>query len=886
MLLPIIAVGGSATYNTLNFDPQCLPTAMPTEVAKHLERAEKALARGKPDLALEEYLEILREDPQNDKIREAAADLCVTLNRSSEAAKLLTPLFDRFASIGDNPRAVITFKKIARMGTPTTEQWFRFAQLVEKSSRKEALDAYELALGGLAQAGRRMEARAVLQRIIALDPTEENYRREGQLATALGDNQGAAAAFYEAGCIARKAGRDGSTWFQQAYAADPANLGAALGYARGLLEAGDAARAITVMQPFASSAAGNLDFGEIYGRALLQAGRPAEAEPFIWAIYQRDPAQLGYAEELLRVFAKAQDNARALALARNLEAAEHKLGRRREFAKTLKDVSDQFPLDIAFLEYLVQVFNNTSREHDYCSTLLKLFDLYYEAGNYAKAGDSLDRAAEVDAYEPGHQKRLELLRGKIDNHFFNAIANRFQIANPVREQEAAPADADQQSTVLEDLVLQAEIFLQYSMRSKAVERLERIAKLFPYEEERNEKLRQLFNNAGFTPNYKGVPRPAALSAAAAVPAAPAAPTPSAAPVVSSPVVSAEDAVDNIARVTEITRNIYRQGNVKSVLFTTANEVGRHWNVSRCIAALCVPGKPPSAVLEYCAPAVKQSDVMALVKLIGALLPTTRDRGIVSLPNAPTAPELAALQQIVAALEIQSLLAVPLMDGDNATGVLILEQCGSQRYWRTADTVVLKTIADQVVQAFQNARLRSLVRNLAVTDERSGLLRRSSYIDVLLSEARRAQQASSTATIMLFHFGKATALVKECGEAAVNDMMLQIGQILSSHIRQTDMAIRYDLTTIALILADTDAKNSFFVVDKMRKALSAVKLPASGRPVSATVGIAEAAVRPEFDPVDIVTEVINRAETALEVAKSEGGNKAHSIAANLQSTAVA
>jgi len=851
---------------------------MSSELAKRLERAEKAIAKGKPDLALEEYLEALREDPKNDKVREAAADLCVTLNRPADAATLLSPLFDRMASIGDNARAVITFKKIARLATPPVEQWFRFGQLIEKSSRREALEAYETAVNGLEQSGRRLEARPILQRIVALEPTEQNYRREGDLALDLGDNKAAAAAFFEAGRIARQAGRDGMTWFQQAYAADPENLPVALAYGRGLLDRGDAARVITVLERFAAIASSNLELGEIYGRALLAAGRPKAAEPFIWPLYQRDPSQVGYVEQLLRAFLKAQEHTSALALAQRLEASEHKLGRRREFAKTLKDVADQYLLDLEFLEYLVQVFNNASREHDYCKTLLKLFDLYYAAGNFFKAGDALDRAAEVDPYEPGHQQRLERLRGKIDNHLFNAIANRFQTASSVREQEPQSAQEDDQTTVLEDLVLQAEIFLQYSMRSKALERLERIGKLFPYEEEKNQKIQQLFIAAGFTPNYKGVPRPAGMPAPGSAPAASQQPA--------MPAAANEDAVDNIARVTEITRNIYRQGNVKSVLFTTVNEVGRHWQVSRCIAGLCVPGKPPSAALEYCAPNVPQSEVMAIVKLIGAVLPLAEQRGVVSLTDAAHSPELAAIHPVVAALDIRSLLAVPLMDGESVAGILILEQCAATRLWRQGDIVVLKTIADQVVQAFQNARLRSLVKNLAVTDERSGLLKRSSYLDVLLSEARRAQQQKSTVTVMLFYFGKASALVKECGEAAVKDMMLQVGQIVTANVRQSDMAVRYDLTTLALILADTSTKNSFFVADKMRKALAAVKIPGSDREVTLTAGIAEAAIQHNFDPVDIVTEVINRAEAALEVAKAEGGNSAHSIAPNLQPVAVA
>ena len=307
-------------------------------------------------------------------------------------------------------------------------------------------------------------------------------------------------------------------------------------------------------------------------------------------------------------------------------------------------------------------------------------------------------------------------------------------------------------------------------------------------------------------------------------------------------------------------------------------------MSRCIAGLCAPGKPPSAALEYCAPNVKQSEVMAIVKLIGAVLPLAEQRGMVSLADAVSSPELAAIPEVVSALDIRSLLAVPLVDGERISGILLLEQCGTQRRWRQADIMVLKTIADQVVQALQNVRLRSLVRNLAVTDERSGLLKRSSYLDVLLSEARRgAQQQKTALTVMLFSFGKASALVKECGEAAVKDMMLQIGQILAANMRQTDMGVRYDLTSVALILADTSAKNAFFVVDKMRKALAAIKVPGTDRELTLTTGIGEAAVQHSFDPVDIVTEVINRVEAALEIAKAEGGNKAHSIAPNLQPT---
>ncbi|HSM86186.1 MAG TPA: diguanylate cyclase, partial [Candidatus Limnocylindrales bacterium] len=386
----------------------------------------------------------------------------------------------------------------------------------------------------------------------------------------------------------------------------------------------------------------------------------------------------------------------------------------------------------------------------------------------------------------------------------------------------------------------------------------------PREEDKNEKLKDLYASAGFSPVYQTpAPKPAAAAAANAGGVAAA---------------DDENAVDNFARVTEITRNIYRQANVKSVLFTAVNEIGRHFNASRCVAGLCTPGKPPAAALEYCAPGVKQSDVMAIVKLIGITQQLTGTE-IAAVPNARSAKELAPVKEHVDALSIESLLAVPLLDANEQSGILILEQT-TPRQWRQTDLVVLRTIAEQVVLAVANARLRTLMKTLAVTDEKSGLLKRSSYLDVLLSEVKRSLQQQTPLSLLLLHFGKASALVKEIGQAQVESLMQQIGQSLSTHIRQNDVAVRYDLTTIALILSDTTEKNAFLVVDKMRRVLAPVKIPGTEKAPPMSAGIAEAVMQEKFDAVDIVTEAINRVENALELARVEGGNKAHSLAATL------
>jgi len=860
------------------------------DISKRLEKAEKYLQRSKPEAALEEYLNILDDEPGNEQVRQAAADLCLALDRRSEAAELLSSLLELEFEAGESAKGSITYKKLCKITTPTPMQTFQYAQLTEKRDRKEALDAYALALQGFERQHKDKQALAACKRMVELSPTIENLQLTAEKASALGEGKTGATSFVQLGLLQdQESPGSGFASYEKAYNFDPMNFQAIYLYGRGLFSRNSVRECLAVLEQVVTRVKGLPELRELYAHALMAARRPAEAEPYTWEAFEKDPQQLEEVASLVGVYLDVNDTRGALELAKRLEDHETVAGRRREFITSMYEMSDRRLATLGFTEYLVKLFDTANREHEYSHTLLKLFQLYYAAGKYGQAGETLDRAAELDPYEPGHGKRLEMLRGRIDDHHYRRIANRFHRVDnkPEAVAQASPAPAasaeparESEPTVLEDFILQAEIYLQYGMRSKALERLERVSKLFPREEQKNEKLRHLYISAGFTPVYEVAS--AVAKATAPAPAAP--PEKPAPPPAAAPSQYEENAVDNFARVTEITRNIYRQVNVKSVLFTAVNDIGRHFNASRCVAGLCTPGKPPSAALEYCAPGVKQSDVMAIVRLIG-LTQQLAANGPVTISNAKAARELAPAAEHIHALNIESLLAVPLLDSGDQSGILILEQTSS-RQWQQTDIVVLKTIAEQMVLAVSNVRLRTLMKTLAVTDEKSGLLKRSSYLDVLLSEVRRSLQQKAPMTLMLLHFGKASAMVKEIGEGQVESMMQQIGQALASHIRQNDVAVRYDLTTIALVLSDTTEKNAFLVVDKMRKVLAPTKIPGTEKTPPISVGIAEAVLQERFDAVDMVTEVINRVESALEIARAEGGNKAHSLAPVLQPNAVA
>jgi len=831
------------------------------ELAKRVERAEKLLQKGKTAEALEEYLLVLRDDGDNDVVRQLAADLCLSLNRNADAVKLLGELFERQVGVGDATRASLTYKKLARHGSPTWQQKFRFGQLLEGSNKKLAAGTYEAALSDLGKLGKKKEAAEILDRIVALEPTQANLQRVAEVASELGNRKAAASAFQRIAELVVAENGDAATWYERAYQEDASDQSIALAYGKSLLAQGQVGAAIFIIEPQMNSGEVTPALRETYADALLAAGRHAEAEPLVWQLFEQNPGRVQQVIALIGSLLDGSLDEPAVALARKLEQFQRRRGERRQFIAIMEDITAAHRASPQMLEFLSELYNASNRENDYCQTLLKLFDLYCSTGEYVKAAECLDRAAEVDPYEPGHLKRLDLLKGHVEDGRFRAISGRFTASTKAAEEPVQEEGPTLGAATLQDLMLQAEILVQYGMRNKAVERLQRIQELFPREEERNEDLQRLYLSAGVTPRYAGsAPLPPAAVAPVATPAA----TPD----------PATD-VRAFTRVAEISRKLYHQGTAPAVLNTAVREIGTHWEATRCIAAMGKAGLSATTE-EFCVEGSKKASAAAIAELVGCLQKAVDGHEPLAIEDAAKAVSLQAARKALTEMGAASVLAIPLSDGQEIVGMLVLVH-NRPRVWQHGDMVVLKTLADQMVIALNNAGLRRLVKNLSVTDEKSGLLKRASYIDLLLAESKRAIQNASALSVLLLQFGKSAGMIKEYGEAEVQALMEKAGQLFAANIRSNDLAFRYDTTTIAILLGETAEKEGMLAVEKLRKIISELHLPAKdegsqGPSAQFSAGLAEAVIRTEYDPADVVTEVINRVEHALAQAMGQGPGK--------------
>jgi diguanylate cyclase (GGDEF)-like protein len=696
------------------------------------------------------------------------------------------------------------------------------------------------------------------------------------LSSELKDGKAAAAAFLKVAELTKTAGGNPAQWVERAYGEDQSDPQIALAYAQGLLEQGQAGAAIFVLEPLVIAGQASEQMRELYGKALLEANRLNDAEPVLWQLFEENPARAKEIAKLIALFLDAEQERDAVALAGKLAGYFQQKSDRRPFLAMMQEVTSKHPSSAEMLEFMSVQFNAANRENDYCQTLLKLFDLYCSMGDYNKAAEALDRAAEVDAYEHGHHKRLEMLKGKIDESHYKLIAQRF---TGMADSVAAPVIPDEKllgSAALQDLMLQAEILVQYGMRSKALERLQRIQQLFPHEEEHNSALQQLYMTAGLVPTYAAEAQHSAPPVTAAATTRVADPPPGQ--------TSAD--LSSFARVAEITRKLYRQNSADAVLTTAANEIGAQWKAPRCVVATRKPGLRPTSTKEFCAAGSNGCNPDVLENLIITVHDLAIQKGgALSSGNVQTTAELQPLREVFNQLGVASLLVLPLVDGTEPVGVVLLMQ-SAPLAWNSNELVVLKTICDQIVLALNNAGLRRLVKGLSVTDEKSGLLKRASYLDLLMAETRRNTQQSTPVTVLLMQFGDKNAMLKEFGEAAVEAMMQQIGQLFAANIRQNDLAFRYETTTIAITLGETAEKEGIMAAEKLQRLAAQVKVGEKQAGSRFNAGLAEAVVRAEFDPVDIVTEVVNRAERALQAAIAQGANKVVALAPSNAAAAVA
>ncbi|MGA8143085.1 MAG: diguanylate cyclase [Candidatus Acidiferrales bacterium] len=855
---------------------------MAQDTAKHLERARRALEKNKLREATVEYQAVLEDVPANQEAIQALADIYTRLNEPALAAQFYGTQFDRLVEAGDASKATAIFTRFLRSFPQPPDRLMQFGSLLQKQNRTgEAIEQFGTAAQLYQQQQRDIEALACYESIALLDP--ENPGRHvvlGELAERLGHIDLATRSYLRAGQLTQASGGldEAIEYFERAHHLSPEDRTGALLFAEARLRKGDAEGCVALLDPIAANEK-DTAFLALFGEALLRTHRLDRAREIFEAYYKQKPEGFSKLFELAGAYILDGDEPKAATLLVHTKDLMRSCRRETELVAHMDQMAATFNASLPIAEVVARLYEELNRETKYFDALVHLFDLYLGAGQIKQACDSLDRLVDIDPYDYRNHERIARLEGKADPAFLQNILARAAKAATVstRTDGFTGAGSDQAATAgpiteearaqqaLEDLIVQVEIFLQYSLQSKAVERLQRIAELFPGEEEKNERLRSLYERANWWP--KGAPpKPAAKPAPAAppAPAVPLAPGVDTVPFVGMGAATPAETHRDLAAIAEINRLMYRQSTPREVLMTTATEIGKHLGVTRCLVTVGGAGEPQMNA-EYATAGIQPAGtprIAAIAELMSRASPDAL--GGIELNVAGTG--------VLRDLGLSSALGVVLTDKETQlpSGALLVGTA-SARKWKPNESFFLQAVGDQLVISVNHTRLRSLVRSLAVADERTGLLSRGAYVDCLLMESNRARSQGTALSLIVLQVDRGGDLLRQHGDAPVDHFIEQLARAVSSAVRQTDVAVKYTAWSLVFILPDTALDNATALAEKLRQVASTIQPSWGAQDLTISAVVAQATSRPGDETEDRVTEWMNRAEAGIDEARQRGGN---------------
>jgi len=849
---------------------------MAIDLEKLLTRAKKSIERGKLDDAIEAYLEIHGAYPVNLDALQNLGDLYTRSNNAEKAAHYYGLQFDRLVEARDPAKAMALYSRFLKATTQPPERVARYANLLQKQNRSmEAIEQFENAAELYLFQQRTAEALTCWERIAVLDP--DNPGRHfliGEVAERLGQMEPAARGYLRAGQLTMGLNDVDAaiSILEKAHRILPNDRAIALVYADGMLRKGQAQRAVEMLEPFATGSS-DADLQVLLGRAQLESKQFDKS----FATFESLARPTGqHFEKLFEIAVKQIELGEEAAAVKSIEKIRAIVSAAKKdeaFAAAFENLLGSHSKSIPLHEYAGRYYNEINRETKYFAVLVKLFDLYLEKGNVKGACDALDRLVEIDPYDNNHAERLGRLEGKADESYLKSFRGRltktagssapvvttrtaFEVGD-TGGQTSMPSvergsSATQRTQTLEDMIVQTEIFLQYSLEAKAKERLQKIAEMFPAEEEKNERLRALYEQAKWCPPGSKMQQKAARPAASGTGTATKTGSFNA------------DTLRDLTKMSEVNKVLFRQPTPKAILSAAVNEVGKHLRATWCTATIGPPGRPPQLTGEYNAVGSEPMPPARLAKLLPMVANESPDAlGAISF-DAGTNPAFKETG-------LQSLLAVLLVDKEKQeTGGMLMVAMEAARRWKPNESYFLQAVGDQMLVAVNHARLRTLMKTLAVADEKTGLLSASSYQDCLLAETARAKQQSTPFSLLVLQVDKARELARQFGEDKIEGYIENLSRTLLTGVRQTDIAVKYVGWAVALVMPDTTGGNALGLADKLRRLAGTVKAPWNGSGVTLSAVVAEAAVQQQYDNEDIVTHLINRVENALEdVRKGEG-----------------
>lgn len=281
-----------------------------------------------------------------------------------------------------------------------------------------------------------------------------------------------------------------------------------------------------------------------------------------------------------------------------------------------------------------------------------------------------------------------------------------------------------------------------------------------------------------------------------------------------------------------------------------------------VVTAATPLGPPGPIIVYVNPAFTALTGYAADEVIGR---STR------LLNGPkTDPQTVAA--VRAAMESQRPIRVELLN----------YRRDGEEFWIDTNIVPLRDAHGRVTHFATISRdltatkqLQQELQLMASTDPLTGLLNRRRFLERAESEFLRSQRYQHELAVVMLDIDHFKAINDTHGHFAGDQVLIAMSRATANLLRSTDILARWGGEEFVILMPETPLTGAVILAERLRKLLACVIVNTASGSIRFTVS-AGIAARSGLD-ADI-TDVMQRADSALYTAKHHGRNCVQALAA--------
>ena len=287
-----------------------------------------------------------------------------------------------------------------------------------------------------------------------------------------------------------------------------------------------------------------------------------------------------------------------------------------------------------------------------------------------------------------------------------------------------------------------------------------------------------------------------------------------------------------------------------------------------VVTLAAPLGPPGPVIVYVNP--------AFTALTGYDADEVLGRSTRLLHGPKTDPQTVAA--VRAAMEAQRPIRVEQLN----------YSCDGEEFWIDTNIVPLRDAHGRVTHFATIGRdltatkqLQQELQLMASTDPLTGLLNRRRFLEQAETEFLRSQRYKHELAAVLLDIDHFKAINDTHGHFVGDQVLIAMSRAAENLLRGTDILGRWGGEEFVILMPETPLAGAAILAERLRELLARLAVDTTAGTLHFTVSAGVAA----YDATDAdITDILQRADTALYAAKQHGRNRIQVLAAEGSCTA--